>query len=76
MDFWASLEHKIYYKFEGNAPGYISKELKECAEMVSSLDESLETSVKKNYSGIEEVSIICKSNILWVYRYMQRTTQK
>ena len=20
MDFWASLEHKIYYKFEGNAP--------------------------------------------------------
>ena len=24
MDFWASLEHKIYYKFEGNAPEYIS----------------------------------------------------
>ena len=24
MDFWASLEHKIYYKFEGNAPGYIT----------------------------------------------------
>ena len=22
MDFWASLEHKIYYKFEGNAPEY------------------------------------------------------
>lgn len=21
MDFWASLEHKIYYKFEGHAPG-------------------------------------------------------
>ena len=27
MDFWASLEHKIYYKFEGNAPEYISKDL-------------------------------------------------
>ena len=23
MDFWASLEHKIYYKFEGNAPEHI-----------------------------------------------------
>ncbi|MEG0565382.1 MAG: GTP pyrophosphokinase family protein, partial [Hungatella sp.] len=23
MDFWASLEHKIYYKFEGNAPAYL-----------------------------------------------------
>ncbi len=38
MDFWASLEHKIYYKFEGNAPEYISRELKDCADMVSMLD--------------------------------------
>ena len=38
MDFWASLEHKIYYKFEGNAPEYISKDLRECAEIVSMLD--------------------------------------
>ena len=41
MDFWASLEHKIYYKFEGNAPEYISRELKDCAEMVSRLDEKM-----------------------------------
>ena len=27
MDFWASLEHKIHYKFEGNAPEYIKQEL-------------------------------------------------
>ena len=38
MDFWASLEHKIYYKFEGNAPEYISKELRDCSEIVSMLD--------------------------------------
>lgn len=38
MDFWASLEHKIYYKFEGNAPEYISCDLRECAEIVSNLD--------------------------------------
>ncbi len=38
MDFWASLEHKIYYKFKGNAPEFISSDLKECAEMVSNLD--------------------------------------
>lgn len=38
MDFWASLEHKIYYKFEGNAPEYISKELRDCAGIVSMLD--------------------------------------
>lgn len=38
MDFWASLEHKIYYKFEGNAPEYISKDLQSCAEIVADLD--------------------------------------
>ena len=41
MDFWASLEHKIYYKFEGNAPAYISKQLRACAEMVTRLDERM-----------------------------------
>ena len=41
MDFWASLEHKIYYKFEGNAPEHISLELKECADMVSELDDKM-----------------------------------
>ena len=38
MDFWASLEHKIYYKFEGNAPEYISRELRDCAAITSKLD--------------------------------------
>jgi len=38
MDFWASLEHKINYKFEGNAPEHISVALVECAQMVSDLD--------------------------------------
>ena len=38
MDFWASLEHKIHYKFEGNAPEHIKEQLVECAQMVSALD--------------------------------------
>lgn len=38
MDFWASLEHKIYYKFEGNAPASLQTELKACADVVDMLD--------------------------------------
>lgn len=38
MDFWASLEHKIYYKFEGNAPLGIRNDLKQCADIVEVLD--------------------------------------
>lgn len=41
QDFWASLEHKIYYKFEGHAPSYISESLRECAKIVRMLDERM-----------------------------------
>ncbi len=38
MDFWASLEHKIHYKLEGDAPEHVKSELIECARMVMDLD--------------------------------------
>ena len=38
MDFWASLEHKINYKFEGKVPQRIKEELVECAHMISDVD--------------------------------------
>lgn len=41
MDFWASLEHKIYYKFEGNAPEHIRRDLKECSDIASYLDKKM-----------------------------------
>ncbi|MCC8140178.1 MAG: GTP pyrophosphokinase family protein [Lachnospiraceae bacterium] len=50
MDFWASLEHKIYYKYEGNAPDYFARELRECASIISKLDAkmmSLNDAMKK-----------------------------
>ncbi len=41
MDFWASLEHKMNYKFESDAPEEIKKELFECAVMVEQLDDRM-----------------------------------
>ena len=41
MDFWATLEHKIQYKFETNIPGHIKKELVACATMVTALDRKM-----------------------------------
>ena len=41
MDFWASLEHKMNYKFEKNAPKEIRDELYACAQMVSALDDRM-----------------------------------
>lgn len=38
MDFWASLEHKLYYKTSGESPTHITQDLKECAELIASTD--------------------------------------
>ncbi len=41
MDFWASLEHKIYYKYRNKAPKQITDQLKECADMIAHLDSKM-----------------------------------
>lgn len=38
MDFWASLEHKLYYKKSGDSPTHITQDLKECADLIASTD--------------------------------------
>jgi putative GTP pyrophosphokinase len=38
MDFWASLEHKIYYKFDQEVPASILAELAEAADVANNLD--------------------------------------
>lgn len=41
QDFWASLEHKIKYKYENEVPKEISAELVECATMINQLDKKM-----------------------------------
>ncbi|KAA9031242.1 GTP pyrophosphokinase family protein [Niallia endozanthoxylica] len=41
MDFWASLEHKIYYKFDKEIPQELQLELKQAAEAAHDLDEKM-----------------------------------
>ena len=42
MDFWASLEHKIYYKYAGVVPDGLLAELKEAADSAALLDARME----------------------------------
>lgn len=42
MDFWASLEHKIHYKFAGEVPDRLIEELTQTAEVASQLDRRME----------------------------------
>lgn len=42
MDFWASLEHKIYYKYNKKIPQKLIDELKEAADSAAQLDKKME----------------------------------
>jgi putative GTP pyrophosphokinase len=42
MDFWASLEHKIYYKYNESVPPHLLRELKEAADTANALDRKME----------------------------------
>jgi putative GTP pyrophosphokinase len=41
MDFWASMEHIIYYKYEKQVPRHVVSELKEAAEAADKLDHQM-----------------------------------
>ncbi|EJG4230457.1 GTP pyrophosphokinase family protein [Listeria monocytogenes] len=41
MDFWASLEHKIYYKYQQEAPVELVNELQDAARIITHLDEKM-----------------------------------
>lgn len=59
MDFWASLEHKIKYKYENAVPKNISKELIVCSRMISKLDTKMsrlgEETMKQLTDSMENV---------------------
>ncbi|TSB46116.1 GTP pyrophosphokinase [Alkalicoccobacillus porphyridii] len=42
MDFWASLEHKIYYKYDAEVPDHLLRELKDAADSAAALDRKME----------------------------------
>ena len=41
MDFWASLEHKVRYKYKGEMPNHLLEALKVCAEEIARLDDRM-----------------------------------
>lgn len=55
MDFWASLEHKIYYKYNHAVPEHIKSGLKDAADQATALD-------KKMASLNREINILKDAN--------------
>jgi putative GTP pyrophosphokinase len=53
MDFWASLEHKIFYKYNEAVPDRLVQELKAAADSVTALDRQMER-LQQEMSEIKE----------------------
>lgn len=55
MDFWASLEHKIYYKFDKAVPPRITDQLKESATLIDDLDKRM-LALNKEVQSFKELA--------------------
>ena len=55
MDFWASLEHKIHYKFNGDVPDRLIDELTEAADASDQLDRRMEQLHSEVHDGAPAV---------------------
>lgn len=51
QDFWASLEHQLKYKADGEIPKFIADELKECSENIANSD----LQMQKIHSFLEDL---------------------
>lgn len=69
MDFWASLEHKIYYKYNGDIPAELEEEITEAAHIANQLDLKME-----NLN--EEVNQIKRQNEEEDVNYLQVNEEK
>ncbi len=56
MDFWASLEHTIFYKFERQVPARLVEELREAATTAAHLDERM-ARLHREISAIGEADL-------------------
>ncbi|QDP39836.1 GTP pyrophosphokinase [Radiobacillus deserti] len=55
MDFWASLEHKIFYKYNKDIPDRLKKDLKDAAFSAAELDKKME-SIHKEVNQLKKVN--------------------
>lgn len=68
MDFWASLEHKIYYKYNMDVPQNLLNELKQAADTVAQLDKKMERihnqimEIKNNNNSQDEFQVLYLDN--------------
>ncbi|WP_226035157.1 GTP pyrophosphokinase [Aquibacillus saliphilus] len=84
MDFWASLEHKIYYKYKKEVPKRLKNELKDAATSAMELDKKMENihlemnQLKENVELEEDIQEITidKERFFLPYDFLTGVSEK
>ena len=63
MDMWATLEHKICYRKNGNIPEYIKDELKTISLETSKIDKTFNNAINKNKENNNIKKLVLKKNM-------------
>ncbi|GMK40570.1 GTP pyrophosphokinase YwaC [Paenibacillus sp. CCS19] len=63
MDFWASLEHKIFYKYNEAVPQHLLQELKAAADSANALDKQMER-LHREISEIKEANAADEDDLI------------
>lgn len=69
MDFWASLEHIIFYKFEQRVPPHVTKELTDAARAVDELDRKMLELRKEILTYNQEEWLSSDSNVTTIAEF-------
>lgn len=69
MDFWASLEHIIFYKFEQRVPAHVTKELTDAARAVDELDRKMLELRKEILTYNQEEWLSSDSNVTTISEF-------
>lgn len=56
MDFWASMEHILYYKYDKQVPPHVVRELSEAAKAADALDKKMH-GLRKEIMGVSEAAL-------------------
>ncbi|WP_245640344.1 GTP pyrophosphokinase [Neobacillus massiliamazoniensis] len=82
MDFWASLEHKIFYKYNKEVPEHMIAELKEASVMADKLDRKMErlhkeiSEIKQAERNKDERLLLDLSNGNFTFPFLENFIQK
>lgn len=71
MNFWATIEHSLNYKYNGNIPGHVQERLVSSAEAAFQLDREM-SSIRDEIVEAQKISMIMQSAVNEILNNLQK----